>query len=78
MIAEWGVYHRVGVPFDKAPGYASVLPELAKRPAIKAIVYFDTANDAFGDRDISITSTKSGLTAFRTLAANPIFNVTIG
>jgi hypothetical protein len=77
MIAEWGVYHRVGAPFDKAPGYASVLPELAKRPAIKAIVYFDTTNDAFGDRDISITSTKTGLTEFRKLAANPIFNVTI-
>jgi hypothetical protein len=77
MVAEWGVYHRVGVRFDKAPGYASVLPELAKRPAIKAIVYFDTANDAFGDRDISITSTATGLAAFRALAANPIFNVTV-
>ena len=36
MIAEWGVYHRVGRTTDKAPGFASVLPELAQRPAIKA------------------------------------------
>jgi hypothetical protein len=66
MVAEWGVYHRVGKPADKAPGYNSVLPELTKRPAIKAIVYFDTAHDDQGDRDISIDSTK---------AANPIFDV---
>ena len=78
MVAEWGVYHRVGKPADKAPGYTSVLPELAKRPAIKAIVYFDTAHDDQGDRDISINSTASSLAAFKTLAANPIFNVTIG
>jgi Glycosyl hydrolase family 26 len=75
MVAEWGVYHRVGKPADKAPGYASVLPELAKRPAIKAIVYFDTAHDDQGDRDISIDSTRSSLAAFRTLAASPVFDV---
>jgi hypothetical protein len=75
MVAEWGVYHRVGKPADKAPGYTSVLPELAKRPAIKAIVYFDTAHDDQGDRDISINSTASSLAAFQKLAANPIFNV---
>jgi hypothetical protein len=77
MVAEWGVYHRVGKPADKAPGYATVLPELAKRPAIKAIVYFDTANDDQGDRDISINSTASSLAAFQKLAANPLFNVKI-
>jgi hypothetical protein len=78
MVAEWGVYHRVGKPADKTPGYTSVLPELAKRPAIKAIVYFDTAHDDQGDRDISINSTAGNLTAFRKLAANPIFNVALG
>ena len=77
MVAEWGVYHRVGVPTDKTAGYNSVLPELAKRPAIKAIVYFDTAHDDQGDRDISINSTPANLAAFQKLAANPIFNVTI-
>jgi beta-mannanase len=75
MVAEWGVYHRVGKPADKAPAYKTVVPELQKRPAVKAIVYFDTAQDDQGDRDISINSTASSLAAFRTLAANPIFNV---
>lgn len=75
MIAEWGAYHRIGKPADKAPAYTSVRPELAKRPGIKAIVHFDTEHDDEGDRDISITSTATGLTAFRKLAADPIFNV---
>jgi beta-mannanase len=75
MIAEWGAYHRVGKITDKAPQYNSVRPELAKRSAIKAIVHFDTKNDDEGDRDISIDSTKTGLAAFKKLAADPIFNV---
>jgi hypothetical protein len=78
MVAEWGAYHRVGKVTDKAPVYNSVLPELKKRPLIKAIVYFDTAHDDQGDRDISINSTKSSLAAFKTLAANPIFDVKLG
>ncbi|GAA2854592.1 hypothetical protein Acy02nite_73950 [Actinoplanes cyaneus] len=77
MVAEWGAYHRVGKVVDKAAQFNSVLPELAKRPAIKAIVYFDTKKDLFGDRDISIDSSASSLTAFRKLAANPLFNVTV-
>ncbi|MFI5496094.1 hypothetical protein ACIA1L_26600, partial [Actinoplanes sp. NPDC051859] len=77
MIAEWGVYHRVGKRTDKVAGYNSVIPELVKRPNIKAIVYFDTAKDDQGDRDISVNSTNASLTAFKILAANPIFNVTI-
>ncbi|MEV8503484.1 DNRLRE domain-containing protein [Actinoplanes sp. NPDC051475] len=75
MVAEWGVYHRVGKVTDKTDGFNSVLPELAKRPNIKAIVYFDTAHDDQGDRDISINSTKANLAAFRALAADKIFNV---
>ena len=78
MLAEWGVYHRVGRVTDKSAQYNSVLPELAKRPAIKAIVYFDTKKDAFGDRDISISSSARSLGAFRKLAASPRFNVQIG
>jgi beta-mannanase len=77
MIAEWGVYHRVGYTTDKTAGYNSVLPELAKRPNIKAIVYFDTKHDDQGNRDISINSTAKNLAAFKTLAANPLFNVKI-
>ncbi|SFG01111.1 hypothetical protein SAMN05421541_1431, partial [Actinoplanes philippinensis] len=55
--------------------YDSVVPELRKRPAIKAIVHFDTKRDNQGDRDISIDSTPASLAAFKKLAANPIFNV---
>ncbi|GIE98590.1 endoglucanase [Paractinoplanes rishiriensis] len=77
MVAEWGAYHRVGQVVDKAAQFNSVLPELAKRPAVKAIVYFDTKKDLFGDRDISIDSSPSSLAAFRNLAKNPIFNVRI-
>jgi hypothetical protein len=78
MVVEWGAYHRVGQVADKSPVYNSVLPELRKRPAIKAIVYFDTKRDDEGNRDISIGSSKPSLAAFRKLAANPIFNVKLG
>ena len=78
MVAEWGSYHRIGHQADKAPAFDSVLPELAKRPGIKAIVYFDTKSDDEGNRDISIDSTPSSLAAFRKLAASPIFNVKLG
>jgi beta-mannanase len=78
MVAEWGAYHRVGHPVNKAAVYNSVLPELAARPAIKAIVHFDTKHDDTGNRDISINSTTPGLAAFRQLAAASIFKVRIG
>jgi beta-mannanase len=77
MMAEWGAYHRVNRVFDKSAQFNSVLPELAKRPAIKAIVYFDTKRDQFGDRDISINSSARSLATFRKLAANPLFNVQV-
>ncbi|MEV6346252.1 endoglucanase [Actinoplanes sp. NPDC051851] len=77
MVAEWGAYHKIGHPVDKSAQFNSVLPELAKRPAIKAIVYFDTKADAFGDRDISIDSMPSSLASFKKLAANPLFKVTV-
>jgi beta-mannanase len=75
MVAEWGAYHRIGKVVNKAKQFNSVLPELAKRPKVKAIVYFDTKADKFGDRDISIDSSPSSLAAFRRLAASPKFNV---
>jgi beta-mannanase len=77
MVAEWGVYHRVGQVVDKAAQFDSVLPELAKRPAVKAIVYFDTKKDLFGDRDISIDSAPSSLASFQRLAGSPLFDVRI-
>jgi beta-mannanase len=77
MVAEWGAYHRVRKVVDKSTQFASVLPELAKRPAIKAIVYFDTKQDAFGDRDISVNSAPASLAAFRKLASNRLFDVAL-
>lgn len=77
MVAEWGMYHRTRVTVDKSAAFNSVLPELKKRPAIKAIVYFDTERDDEGDRNISVGTTRNGLAAFRKLAADPIFNVAV-
>jgi beta-mannanase len=78
MVAEWGAYHSIGHTVNKAAVYDSVLPELARRPAVKAIVHFDTKHDDTGDRDISIDSTATGLAAFRRLAASPLFDVKLG
>jgi hypothetical protein len=71
------MYHRTKVITDKAPAYRTVVPELTAHPRVKAIVYFDTASDDEGDRDISVNSTATGLTAFREVAAHPMFKVTL-
>jgi beta-mannanase len=78
MLAEWGMYHRTKVITDKSAAFATVIPELKAHPAVKAVVYFDTASDNEGDRDISVNSLPSSLAAFRAVAANPMFNVAIG
>jgi beta-mannanase len=75
MVAEWGMYHRVSYPTSKAAAFDTVVPQLAKHPKIKAVVYFDTAKDDEGDRNIAVNSTADSLTAFRKVAADPIFNV---
>jgi len=77
MVAEWGMYHRTKTIVDKAPAFRTVVPELKLHPQIKAVVYFDTAADDEGDRDISVNSTASALTAFREVAADPMFRVTV-
>jgi hypothetical protein len=78
MVAEWGMYHRTKVKTDKAAAFDTVVPELKRHPAIKAVVYFDTASDDEGDRDISVNSLPSSLAAFKKVAADPMFTVTIG
>jgi beta-mannanase len=78
MVAEWGMYHRRAVVTDKAAAFTSVIPELKAHPAVKAIVYFDTASDDEGDRDISVNSTAGSLAAFKKVAADPMFRVRIG
>ena len=75
MIAEWGMYHRTKTIVDKAPAFRTVVPELKLHPQVKAVVYFDTAADDEGDRDISVNSTATALTAFREVAADPMFQV---
>ncbi|WP_030441048.1 DUF7594 domain-containing protein [Actinoplanes subtropicus] len=77
MVAEWGMYHRVAYPTSKAAAFGTVVPELARHPQVKAIVYFDTAKDDTGDRNIAVDSTPDSLTAFRQVAASPVFDVAI-
>ncbi|MFI5895237.1 DNRLRE domain-containing protein [Actinoplanes sp. NPDC051513] len=77
MVAEWGMYHRIAYPTSKAAAFGTVVPELTKHPKVKAIVYFDTAQDDEGDRNIAVDSTADSLAAFRKAAASPIFDVEI-
>jgi beta-mannanase len=78
MVAEWGMYHRRASVTDKSAAFNTVLPELKAHPAVKAVVYFDTASDDEGDRDISVNSRASSLAAFKKVAADPMFKVAIG
>ncbi len=77
MVAEWGMYHRIAYPTDKSAAFASVVPELTAHPAVKAVVYFDTAADDEGDRNIAVDSTPESLVTFKKVAADPMFDVTL-
>jgi beta-mannanase len=77
MVAEWGMYHRQNYVTDKSAAFATVVPELRLHPKVKAIAYFDTASDDQGDRNIAVNSTAASLAAFREVAADPMFNVTL-
>jgi hypothetical protein len=76
MVAEWGVYDSspTVVGKNKADVYATVLPQLAKLPAIKGLVYFETAKDQNG-HDIRMDDTPEALAGFKKIAADPRFNV---
>ncbi len=76
MVAEWGVYDssKPVVGQNKANVYATVLPQLAKMPAIKGMVYFETAKDQNG-HDIRMDDTPEALAGFKKIAADPRFNV---
>jgi beta-mannanase len=76
MAAEWGVYD-LSTPVvgaNKANVFNTVLPNLAKMPALKAIVYFETAKDQSG-HDIRVDDTPEALAAFKKIAADPRFDV---
>ncbi|GGM60579.1 DNRLRE domain-containing protein [Dactylosporangium sucinum] len=76
MVAEWGVYDssKTVVGKNKAAVYATVLPQLAKLPAIKGLVYFETAKDQNG-HDIRMDDTPEALAGFKKIAADPRFDV---
>jgi hypothetical protein len=76
MVAEWGVYDSSTVVEgkNKAAVYATVLPQLAKMPQVKGLVYFETAKDQNG-HDIRMDDTPEALAAFKKIAADPRFNV---
>ncbi|GAA2579277.1 hypothetical protein GCM10010399_06290 [Dactylosporangium fulvum] len=78
MVAEWGVYDSstTVVGKNKADVYATVLPQLAKMPQIKGMVYFETARDQAG-RDIRMDDTPEAFAGFKKIAADPRFNVKI-
>jgi len=77
MVAEWGMYHSTKSKADKTAAFNSVVPELKKHPKVKAVVYFDTASDDEGDRDISVNSTPANLAECKKISADPMFTVTI-
>ena len=76
MVAEWGVYDSSPTVAgkNKADVYATVLPQLAKMPEIKGLVYFETAKDQNG-HDIRMDDTPEALAGFKKIAADPRFNV---
>ena len=79
MAAEWGVYDSSATidPTNKAKIFDTVVPQIKTMPAIKALVYFDTAADQSG-HDMRIDSTQAALDAFKKIAADPIFTVKVG
>ncbi|MFI5840636.1 DNRLRE domain-containing protein [Catenuloplanes sp. NPDC051500] len=77
MVAEWGVYQSLTRTADKGAVFDTVLAQLKARPAVKALVYFDTPADDAGDRNISVSSSASALAAFKKIAADPYFNVSL-
>jgi hypothetical protein len=78
MVAEWGVYDSSTTPTgqNKANVYNTVLKDLDAMPAIKGLLYFETAKDQSGHQ-ILMDDTTQAHTAFRKIAADPRFNITL-
>jgi hypothetical protein len=76
VAAEWGVYDSSAKVLgkNKADVYNTVLTDLDSMPAIKGIVYFETAKDQSG-HDIRMDDTAEALTGFKKVAADPRFDV---
>ena len=75
MLAEWGVFEYTPDPSQKAWIYSTVAQDLSQFPLLKGIVYFDSPKCPKGDS--TIDSSAQARSAFRTLAANPIFDVNV-
>lgn len=67
MLAEWGVW-KTSTPERMAWFYRDVKASLSKYPKLKALLYFNTSNHEKGTT--AITSTTSGLSAYRDLVAS--------
>lgn len=76
MLAEWGVFEYTPDPSQKAWIYSTVADDLGKFPMLKAIVYFDSPNCPKGDSRIN--SSSQSIAAFRSLAADSVFDVDVG
>jgi beta-mannanase len=78
MVAEWGVYDSstTVVPQNKADVYNTVLPDLSAMPAIKGLLYFETAKDQSGHQ-ILMDDSPEALSAFKKIAADSRFNVVL-
>jgi hypothetical protein len=76
MLSEWGVHEYAKDPTQKAKTLSTVLAELKKFPALKGMVWFDTAKDQNG-ADIRIDSSPRSLVEFRKIAADPRFVVRV-
>jgi glycosyl hydrolase family 26 len=77
MLAEWGVYENTAGDYTVKPAhFDTVLPDLAKYPALKAMVYFDAPSVQSG-LDSRVDSSAASLTEFKKIAADPRFNVRV-
>jgi beta-mannanase len=79
MVAEWGVYDlsTTVVGQNKANVFNTVLGDLSAMPAIKGLLYFETAKDQSG-HDIRVDDTPEAFAAFKKIAADSRFNVKLG
>jgi hypothetical protein len=76
MLAEWAIYEYTADVTQKAKVFTTVLPDMAKYPALKAMVYFDSPKTQNGT-DTRMDSSAQSLTEFRKIAADPRFDVSV-
>jgi len=75
MLAEWGVLEYAADPCQKARIFTTVLDDLPRFPALKAMLYFDSAHLP-GGGDSRPDSSSEAIEVFKKITADPLFNVT--